>query len=73
MTRRFWEADSWGEIENCEPVDNIMRGSCFWSFLFFFFFCLFRAAPIAYGSCQARGQIGATSAGLHHAGSEPCQ
>ena len=37
---------------------------------------LFRAAPVAYGSFQARGQIGASAAGLHHrhsnAGSEPC-
>ena len=36
---------------------------------------LFRAAPAAYGGFQARGQIGAPAAGLHHshsnAGSEP--
>ena len=40
------------------------------------FFCLFRAAPAAYGGSQAKGQIGATAAGLHHshsnAGSEQC-
>ena len=39
-------------------------------------FCLFRAAPKACGSSQARARIGATAAGLHHshsnAGSEPC-
>ena len=56
-------------------------------FCFFFVFCLFccccccflfflfRAKPTAYGSSQARGQIGAAAAGLHHshsnAGSEP--
>ena len=36
--------------------------------LFFFFFLVlfFRAAPTAYGSSQARGQIGAAAAGLHH-------
>ena len=34
--------------------------------LLFFFFCLFRAAPAACGSSQARGQIGAVAAGLHH-------
>ena len=39
------------------------------SFLTYFFFfkllfCLFRAAPEAYGSSQARGQIGATTACL---------
>ena len=35
-------------------------------FVSFFVFCLFRAAPKAYGSSQARGRIGATAAGLHH-------
>ena len=29
-------------------------------------FCLFRAAPAAYGGSQARGPIRATAAGLHH-------
>ena len=42
---------------------------------FFFFFCLFRAAPAAYGSSQAGGQIGAADAGLRHShsntGSKP--
>ena len=35
---------------------------------------LFRAAPAAYGDSQAKGQIGATAAGLHHSneGSKPC-
>lgn len=39
---------------------------------------LFRAAPEVYGSSQARGHIGASSASLHHShchgnmGSEPC-
>ena len=52
----------------------------FFLFFFPFFFCccccLFRAAPVAYGGSQARGQIGAIAAGLHHshsnAGSQPC-
>ena len=39
-------------------------------------FYSFRAAPVAYGSSQARGRIRATAAGLchshSHAGSEPC-
>ena len=35
-------------------------------FFFFFFFLLFRAAPAAYGHSQARGQIRAIVAGLHH-------
>ena len=41
----------------------------------FFIFIFFRAAPMAYGGPQARGQIGAIAAGLYHsysnAGSEP--
>ena len=35
-------------------------------FKFFFFFGLFRATPMAYGSFQARGQIGAITVSLHH-------
>ena len=42
--------------------------------LFVFLNGLFRAAPAAYGNSQARGQIEAEAAGLHHshsnAGSE---
>ena len=42
----------------------------------FFFFLLFRAAPLAYGGSQTRGLIRATAAGLRHshsnAASEPC-
>ena len=33
---------------------------------FFFFFLPFRATPVAYGSSQARGEIGAAVVGLHH-------
>ena len=44
-------------------------------FYFYFYFLLFRAVPVAYGGSQARGQIGATAAGLCHshsnAGLEP--
>ena len=39
-----------------------MGSFCF----FFFFFLLFRSAPEAYGSSQARGQIGATDASPYH-------
>ena len=43
--------------------------------LSFFFFCLFRAVPEAYGSSQAGSQIGAAAFDLHHthsnAGLEP--
>ena len=40
----------------------------------FFFFCLFRATPMTYGSSQTRSQIGAIAADLHHgnARSDPC-
>ena len=34
--------------------------------LFFFFFGLFRAAPVAYESSHATGQIGDVAASLHH-------
>ena len=41
----------------------------------FFFLSFLRAAPVAYGSSKARGQIGAEAAGLHcsysNMGSEP--
>ena len=46
-----------------------------WNFFFFFFLFLFRATPLACGSSQVRGPIGATAAGLYHSpsnmGSEP--
>ena len=35
-------------------------------YIYIFFFLSFRAAPIAYGSFQARGPIGAAAAGIHH-------
>ena len=39
----------------------------FWFWFCFVLFCLlFRAAPAACGSSQARGQIRATAASLHH-------
>ena len=36
----------------------------FYSFMPFFFFLLFRAAPVTYGCSQVRGQMGAP--GIHH-------
>ena len=48
----------------------------FYLFMYLFVFCLFRAAPTAYGDSQARDLIGATADSLCHshsnAGSEPC-
>ena len=37
-----------------------------WLFCFVLFFLPFRAAPAAYGSSKARGQIGAVTVGLGH-------
>ena len=51
------------------PLEMILLLADIWQYLetsFFFFFLLFRAAPEAYGSSQARGRIGAAAAGLHH-------
>ena len=54
------------------PLSNSHHGCLhthilFWGFgVFFVLFCLFRAAPTAYGSSQARGQIRAIVAGLCH-------
>ena len=42
-----------------------MRSFYFFNYYYFFF----RAAPTAYGSSQARGQIGATASGLCHSNS----
>ena len=43
----------------------------FENLLFFYpLFCLFKFSPVAYGSSQARGQIGAAAASLHHSHSE---
>ena len=47
-------------------------GVCLCIYLFF----IFRATPMTHGGSQARGQIGATAAGLHHSysntRSKPC-
>ena len=50
-------------------VNHILVCMSFFCFCFCFF-QLFRATPVAYGSSQARGQIGATalSAALFHQG-----
>ena len=59
---------------------SLLHIVCLFLFYFIFYFLkfwLFKAAPMAYGSSQARGPIGASAAGLHHshshshAGSEP--
>ena len=75
--KTYHEIYSW--FHNHFFLLNILNVSYYWnstnflpkrySFLFFvtFFLCvLFRAASMAYGSSQTRGQIGAAAAGLHH-------
>ena len=49
-------------------VGIVLWNNFVWSQHRFLFvcFCLFRAAPTAYGSSQARGEMRATAAGLHH-------
>ena len=47
------------EFEEAEVEQDIV------AFLFVCF-CLLRTTPTAYGSSQARGQIRAAAAGLHH-------
>ena len=55
-------------------VSNAILFYFFLNFVSFFFF--FMAAPVAYGSSQARSQIGIAAAGLRYshskAGSKPC-
>ena len=45
---------------------SLFRIVMFIFLLFIFYFCLFRAAPMAYGSSQVRGHIGAIAADLYH-------
>ena len=59
LRERCYEATSDdGEKEPC--------GEGWYLFLCLFLFLLFRAAPAAYGSSQARGPVRATAAGLYH-------
>ena len=63
-------------LENSDSLNHrdLPNISTFY-YTFYFIYCTFRATPGAYGVSQARGQIGATAAGLHHShsfkGSEP--
>ena len=45
---------------------NYLISKFHFSFLSILLFCLSRSAPATYGRSQARGQIGAVAAGLHH-------
>ena len=61
-----------GQIRFCCAT----TGTPFFFVLFCFLLLFFRAVPTTYGGSQARGQIGATAASLHHSpnnlGSQPC-
>ena len=48
-----------------KPKSSLLVQST-WLINFFFFFCLFKAASVAYGDSQARGLIGAVAAALYH-------
>ena len=47
-------------------IYDLVGNSLFKKKHFFFFFLLFRGAPVEYVSSQARNQIRATAADLHH-------
>ena len=60
---------------NAEQTENLCLNNT--HFIYFcLFILLFKAAPTAHGSSQARCHIGVMAAGLHHShsntGSEPC-
>ena len=83
-----WAGLGWGsnlslcsDLSHCSWILNPLhhsRNSCiklFYFFNFVLFFCFFRAAPMAYGSSQARGWIRTTATSLYHShsneGSKP--
>ena len=57
-----------GQICNSKIYMSFLRIDIFSNYMFEirFFSFLFRAAPMTYGSSQARGRIGATGTGLCH-------
>ena len=67
-------------FRHLDLVDGFNKWSCHlgvWADFVYACVCvLFRATSAAYGGSQARAQIGAGAAGLHHrhsnAGSKPC-
>ena len=62
--------------EICQILEGIFWGDDNGNFFFFFLVFLFRATPSAYGSFQARSQIGTVATGPHNShsnmGSESC-
>ena len=54
-------------FQGSSPLSRVsVLHSFFFNLFLFFSFLVFRATPAAYGGSQARGQIGAVAAGLHH-------
>ena len=51
---------------NLSCCSQILNPLCHSGNSFFFFFFFFRAAPVAYGTSWARGQIRGAAASLHH-------
>ena len=64
----------WPQVSLIVPKCPLGMFFCFVLVVYFILFRLLRAAPMAYGGSQARGQIRAAAASLHHSnvGSEPC-
>ena len=66
---------NWKEVAGTGLGTQVVATGGYALIYLFFIFCFFRAAPVARGVSQARGQIRATAAGLHYthsnAGSEP--
>ena len=61
------EVNTWNMHLFLYAHTHIQTNICFLRYLFIYFvFGPFRATPAAYGGFQARGQIGAVAAGLHH-------
>ena len=56
------------ESLSCTPEADITLSVSYTpiKFIYLFIYLLFRATPEAYGRSQARGQIGAAAASLHH-------
>ena len=61
----FWSYNSYFPVHG-NFLGLLNSGNLCFFVLFCFVFCLFRAVPIAYGGSQARGWIGAVTAGLCH-------
>ena len=52
------------DLKTGNQISNWAMFAALYYYFFFFVFCLFRAAPAAYGGSQARGRIRAVAASL---------